>query len=106
MPEDPAGLTASMALVSNALPKASQNRNGDMNRETPECDKHDEVRNAGKDDSRDENKSSDTKGGNRSPGTSLPKSKETPFLVIRSEGLASHIEYMKDHALIAKFIGF
>ena len=77
-----------------------------MNKETSECDKLDEIRNTGKDDNRDENKIADKKGGHRAPGTCLPKSKEIPSLAIRSEGLASHIEYMKGHALIAKFIGF
>ena len=95
-----------MAPVSDALPKAGKNKNGVTNRETLERDKLDEVRNASKDDSKDENKIADKKGGSRGPSTYLPKSKETPFLAIRSEGLASHIEYMKDHALIAKFIGF
>ena len=36
----------------------------------------------------------------------MPKAKITPSLIIRSKGLASHIEYMKDHTLIAKFIRF
>ena len=39
-------------------------------------------------------------------GTCLPKTKEIPSLTIRSEGLAEHIQYMKDHALISKFVGF
>jgi hypothetical protein len=105
-PEDHAGLTTGMAPVSNAHPKAGQNRNGDKDGVTSERDKHDEVRNAGNDDNRDENKIPKTKGGHRATSICLPKSKETPFLAIRLEGLASHIEYMKDHAIIAKFIGF
>lgn len=55
---------------------------------------------------KEEEMKSDPIGGSRIYGTCLPKSKVTPSLTIRSKGLASHIEYMKDHALIAKFIGF
>ena len=38
-------------------------------------------------------------------GQCLPKSSEILVMIINSEGLASHIQYMKDNALIAKFVG-
>lgn len=103
---DSAGLTTGMAPVTNSLSKAGQNRNGDKDGVTLEWDKNGGARNASTEDSRDDNKNPETKGGHRALGTYLPKSKETPSLAIRSEGLASHIEYMRDHALIAKFIEF
>lgn len=43
--------------------------------------------------------------GCRKPGQCLPKSNKIPTMIIKSEGLESHIQYMKDHALIAKFVG-
>ena len=44
-------------------------------------------------------------GGRRAPGSCHPKSQEIPTLSINSDGLEAHIQYMKDHALIAKFVG-
>lgn len=44
------------------------------------------------------------KKGQRQPGQCLPKSSATPKLIIKSDGLVAHIQYMKDHVLIAKFI--
>ena len=43
--------------------------------------------------------------GPRKPGQCLPKSSEILEMTIKSEGLASHIQYMKDHMLIVKFVG-
>ena len=109
-PEDPAGLTVGMALVTVAPSTASQIINGTSRKSPPDKDK-------GKDYSTDEKQTEQVhpiegeltpegRKGSRQPCSCLPKSKVTPSLVIRSEGLANHIEYMKDHALIAKFIGF
>lgn len=47
----------------------------------------------------------DLRRGQRKPGQCLPKSRITPELIIKSDGLALHIQYMKDHTLIAKFVG-
>ena len=47
----------------------------------------------------------DVRRGQRKPGQCLPKSKITSKLIIKSDGLESHIQYMKDHALIANFVG-
>ena len=55
---------------------------------------------------RDDDKDSGTVGGRRAPGTYHPKSQEILSLSINSDGLEAHIQYMKDHALIAKFVGF
>ena len=63
-------------------------------------------KNTDKEQNKEEEQKSDLKGDSRPLGSCLPKSKITPSLIIKSEGLANHIEYMKDHALIAKFIGF
>lgn len=41
----------------------------------------------------------------RTLGKSLPRSSEIPTMTIKSDGLEEHIQYMKDHALIAKFVG-
>ena len=46
-----------------------------------------------------------TMGGCREPGTCLLKSQDIPSLKIKSDGLEAHIQYMKDHALIAKIVG-
>jgi len=43
--------------------------------------------------------------GSQKPGQCLPKSSEISEMTIKLEGLASHIQYMKDHALITKFVG-
>lgn len=43
--------------------------------------------------------------GPQKPRQYLPKSSEIPEMTIKSKGLASHIQYMKDHALLAKFMG-
>lgn len=109
-PEDPAALTAGMAPVTIAPSITSQIRNNINRKIPPDRDK-------GKDHSTGEKQTEQVhpieeeqtpKGrkGSRQSGSCLPKSKVTPSLVIRSEGLANHIEYMKDHVLIAKFIGF
>ena len=34
----------------------------------------------------------------------IPKAREFPTLQIQVEGLRSHIQHMKDHALIGKFV--
>lgn len=38
-------------------------------------------------------------------GQCLPKSSVIPEMTIKSDGLDSHIQYMKDHMLIEKFVG-
>jgi len=43
--------------------------------------------------------------GRRGPGQCIPKTTEVPSLAIKSENLRRKIQYMKDHALIGKFIG-
>ena len=45
------------------------------------------------------------KTGVRKPGQCVPKVNVTPEINIKWEGMDAHIQYMKDHALIAKFIG-
>lgn len=45
------------------------------------------------------------KKGLRRPGQCLPKASITPNITIKSEGLDAHIQYMKDRALIEKFVG-
>jgi len=46
-----------------------------------------------------------SKQGQRIPGQCIPKSAEIPSLVLKSANLRGKIQYMKDHALIGKFIG-
>lgn len=41
----------------------------------------------------------------RTSNTFLPKETETPRYEIRPGSLGEKIQYMKDHAIIAKFIG-
>ena len=41
----------------------------------------------------------------RKSGQCLPKASVIPELIIKSKGLDAHIQYMKDHALIAKCVG-
>ena len=41
----------------------------------------------------------------RKPRQCLPKALVVPKLVIRSDRVRDYIQYMKDHALIGKFIG-
>jgi len=43
--------------------------------------------------------------GRRGPGQCIPKTVEIPSLALKSENLRKKIQYMKDHALIGKFIG-
>lgn len=99
-----------MALVSNAPSKAGQVRNGSSRKIPLDRDKEDDHRSGEKQadqvQSIDEDQTPDERNGSRQLGSCLPKSKVMPSLIIRSEGLASHIEYMNDHTLIAKFIGF
>ena len=45
-------------------------------------------------------------GGWRAPSTCLLKSQKISTLTIKSNGLEMNIQYMKHHALIAKFVGF
>jgi len=45
------------------------------------------------------------KSGRREPGQCIPKMAVIPSLALQSENLRKRIQYMKDHALIAKFIG-
>ena len=45
------------------------------------------------------------KKGPRKSGQCPPKESFTPEMTIKSEGLDVHIQYMKYHALIAKFVG-
>ena len=108
--EDPAGLTTGMTPPPEAPPKSTQVRNGSTWRQPLEQDKVDESgsgeKNIDKEQNKEGEKKSDLIGGSRPLSSCLPKSKITPSLIIRSEGLASHIEYIKDQALIAKFIGF
>ena len=59
----------------------------------------------GQDEPKGNNKGTGAIGGRRVLSTCLPKSKEIPALTIKSKGLESHIQYMRDHALIAKFVG-
>lgn len=66
----------------------------------------DNNRNMGQNDPRGDNKSTGPRGSRRAPGTCLPKSQEIQTLTIKSDGLEEHIQYMRDHALIAKFLGF
>jgi len=41
----------------------------------------------------------------RNPGKCVPKERMVPKLLIRSKSVREDIQYMKDHALIGKFIG-
>lgn len=45
-------------------------------------------------------------GGHRVPSTCILKSQEILAMTIKLDELEEHIQYMKDHALIAKFVGF
>ena len=64
-----------------------------------------EEKNVGQEGKRGDDKGKGAVGGRRAPGTCLPKSKEILTLNMKSEGLEAHIQYMRDHALIAKFVG-
>jgi hypothetical protein len=46
-----------------------------------------------------------SKTGARKLGQCVPKANVTLEINIKWEGMDAHIQYMKDHALIAKFIG-
>ena len=109
-PEDLTGLTTGMTPVPKAPFKLGQIRNGSKRKIPPKRDKGDEYRpsekQVDKEQTIDGEQIPNMKSGSRPLGSCLPKSKIMPSLIIRSEGLASHIEYMKDHALIAKFIGY
>ena len=41
----------------------------------------------------------------RKPGQCVTKSSSKPSIQIYLAGLRDHIQYMKDHALIGKFVG-
>ena len=76
-PEDPAGLTAGMAPPPEAPLKSAQVRNGSNRKQPPERDKQDESRSAkmniDKEQNKEEEQNSDSKGGSRPPGSCLSK---------------------------------
>lgn len=97
-----AGLTAGMASDAPKNPRSMLTDKGRKDAQmagTNDRSTRDQAGNIGED------KGIGLGRGRRGPGKCLPKTNEIPTLTIKSEGLAAHILYMKDHALIAKFIG-
>ena len=92
-----------MASATSSQPPENLTRNGN-NDGKPQAKEKEGIRD--QKESKGDDKDSGTVGGRRAPGTCLLKSQEIPTLSITSGGLEAHIQYMKDHALIAKFVGF
>ena len=91
-----------MASATTSQPSAALTDNG--NKDVNPTERGNEW-NAGQKDIQGDDKGIGTAGVRRAPGTCLPKSQEIPALPIKSDGLEADIQYMKDHALIAKFVG-
>lgn len=91
-----------MASEAPNKPSSSLTENGRKGANTARTGEEQNVDQVG---SIGEDKGIGTGVGGRIPSKCLPKSNEIPALRIKSEGLEAHIQYMKDHALIAKFVG-
>jgi hypothetical protein len=64
-----------------------------------------EGQNVGQEGGVGDDKGTGTGMGRRTPRKCLPKSSEILTMPIKSKGLEANIQYMKDHALKAKFVG-
>ena len=97
-----AGLSTGMALEAPKQPISALTGNG---RKDGNSTGSSEGKNVGEKGKIGDDKGTSVVGGRKTPGTFLPKSNEILALTIKFDGLEAHIQYMKDHALIAMFIG-